>query len=56
MGLPLGQNGDHKFDIGMGALNAESCDVVGMFIFDQIQSMVKGSDHRIYRKNDTLDD
>ena len=49
-GTPWVKKGEHNFDISMGAWDgAESCDIVGLFLLDQIQSRVKGFDNGIYR-------
>ena len=44
------KKGEDNFDIGMGAYDgAESCEIVGLFILDQIRGRVKGFDSGLYR-------
>ena len=47
---PWVKKGDKNFDIGMGAYDvAESCDLIGLFLLDQITNKIKGIDPGLYR-------
>ena len=47
---PWVKKGDQNFDIGMGAYDgAESCDLIGLFLLDQIANRIKDIDAGLYR-------
>ena len=47
---PWVKKGDQNFDIGMGAYDgAESCDLIGLFLLDQITNRIKEIDAGLYR-------
>ena len=44
------KKGEINFDVGMGAWDgAETCEVVGLFILDQLRSKIKDFDSGLYR-------
>ena len=48
--IPWVKKGQDNFDIGMGAWDgAESCDIVGLYILDQLKNRIKGFENGVYR-------
>ena len=44
------KKGEQNFDVGMGAWDgAETCEVVGLYILDQLRKKVKGLEQGLYR-------
>jgi hypothetical protein len=47
---PWVKKGDKNFDVGMGAFDsAESCDIVGLYLLDQLNNRIKELEVGIYR-------
>ena len=47
---PWVKKGDENFDVGMGAFDsAESCDIVGLYLLDQLSNRIKELEVGIYR-------
>ena len=47
---PWVKKGDENFDVGMGAFDsAESCDIVGLYLLDQLNNRIKELEVGIYR-------
>ena len=47
---PWVKKGDKNFDVGMGAFDsAESCDIVGLYLLDQLSNRIKELEVGIYR-------
>ena len=47
---PWVKKGDKNFDVGMGAFDgAECCDLIGLFLLDQISNRIKEIDSGLYR-------
>ena len=48
--VPWVKKGQENFDIGMGAWDgAESCDIVGLYILDQLKNRIAGFESGLYR-------